>query len=197
MFEIHIIFVACKISNPDENRRVAWSNFLNCIKRWIDRAPHVTKGHIAPFTPTGDLNDALFAIYQSVEDQNYQSSCEPFDCSGAPEHFSAINSDLSSSFTEEQADDYFARLIRKTRPINDMETKLEANEIAWKSKSTDQTDDKFVIGDELKSPQEMQKLHELDDPNRVWTKTRRGAKKFIQQKIKNILEFQELCGRLK
>jgi hypothetical protein len=169
---------------------------MNCVKRWLERAPNVTKGHLAPFTPTGDLNDALFTIYRSPEDENYQRTYQPFDCSSPSKYFSVLPSDLGSCFNDEQANEYFIRLIRKTRPINDMETEIEENEIVWKwdskSKSPGREDDKFIICDELKTAEDIQKLKELDDPNRVWTKTR-GAEKFIQQKIKNILEFQDLC----
>jgi hypothetical protein len=180
----------------DENLQAAIYEFSNCAKRWLQKAPNVTKRHFAPFTPTGDLNDALFIIYRSPEGQIYERTYEPFNYSAPSKYFSVLPSDLGSTFNDEQANEYFMRLIRKTRPVNDMETEIEENEIVWESKSHHQTSDKFIIGDELKTAKDIRKLEKLDDPKRVWKKTR-GAEKFIQQKIKNILEFRDLCKRSK
>jgi hypothetical protein len=86
-------------------------------------------------------------------------------------------------------------LIRKSRATNDTETKIEEDGMVWKFGLSWESEDTLTIGDELKSPEEIRKREELDDVNHPWTNTR--CKKFIQQKITNILEFQDLCARSK
>lgn len=52
------------------------------------------------------------------------------------------------------------------------------------------------IGNELKTEEEMRKLHELDNPkNKRWTKKqpRHCTKEFLQAKLQNIIELQKLC----
>ncbi|CAF3924690.1 unnamed protein product [Rotaria magnacalcarata] len=52
------------------------------------------------------------------------------------------------------------------------------------------------IGNELKKTKEIQKRNQLDDPNNEYWKTKRlspAGEAFIQQKLKNILEFEEFC----
>ena len=180
------------VSYSDENSRATLYDFLNCVKRWLERAPNVIRGRLPPFTSTGDINDALFTIYQSSQDENNQRTYQPFDCSPPFKYFSVLSLDLGSSFNDEQANEYFASLIRKTKPKNDMETEIEKNKVVWRSKSLDQ----LKIGDELKTSEDIRKIEERDNPNRVWKKTR-GAKAFIEQKIKNTLELQDLCERFK
>ena len=174
----------------DDNGRATLCDFSNCVKRWLAKAPNVTKGPLAPFTPTGDINDALFTIHRSPEDDARQHVYEPFDCSAPDSYYTVAPSGLNVSFTSEQADEYFARLIAKTRPSNDVETEIENNRVTWYLESNDH----LAIGDELKKPEEIRQLEERDDLKRVWKKTR-GAEAFIQQKIKNMREFQALCAR--
>ena len=52
------------------------------------------------------------------------------------------------------------------------------------------------IYNDKKTPEEIRKLEELDNPYRIW-KNKRNLEAFIQQKIKNILEFKELCEKWK
>ncbi|CAF2898789.1 unnamed protein product [Rotaria sp. Silwood2] len=52
------------------------------------------------------------------------------------------------------------------------------------------------IGNELKTEEEMRKLHELDDPNnKRWTikRPRQCTREFLQAKIQNTIELQTLC----
>jgi hypothetical protein len=175
---------------------VTLSDFLHCVKRWLEKAPNVIKRRLPPFTPTGDINDALFIMYRSPQNEYNPRIYEPFDCSPRSTYFSVQHFDLGFSFNDEQADEYFVRLIRKTKPMNDMDTEIKQNEIVWKSKFADQADDKLKIGDELKEPKKIRQIEERDNPNRIWIETR-GAKAFIDQKIKNILEFKALCEKFK
>jgi len=170
---------------------------LGCVKRWLKKAPDVIRGNIAPFTPTGDINDAIFIIPRSTDDKRFERIYEPFDHSPRDKYFSSFNSDPGSSFTNEQSHDYFQKLIESTKPINDMETIIEDNEVAWDTVSLFQAnneDEEDDIDNEWKTPEEIRKLEELDNPDRVWKNTR-NAEAFIQQKIKNILEFKELCEK--
>ena len=185
----HVVFV-------DENCLLALYKQLNCVKRWLQQAPDVIKESVAPFTPTRDLNDADFIMHRSPEGEKYEQTFEPFDCSTPSKYFSVLDSDLGSSFNEEQANEYFESLIRKTKPLDDMETTMKEHEVAWAPKVSHDVDDNFIIGDELKTPEQMRLLAALDDPNRLWKNTRNTGN-FIQQKIKNILEFRDLCKRSK
>lgn len=187
--DLHVVFV-------DENCLLALYNQLNCVKRWLQQAPDIIKEQVVPFTPTRDLNDADFIRYSSPVGENYEQTYQPFDCSTPSKYFSVLDSDLGSSFNEEQATEYFESLIRKTKPLDDMETKMKEHEVAWAPKVSHDVNDNFIIGNELKTPKEMRLLEALDDPNRLWARTR-NAEKFIQQKIKNILEFRDLCKRSK
>jgi hypothetical protein len=164
---------------------------LGCVKRWLKKSPNVIRGNIAPFTPTGDINDAIFIIHRSADDKPFERIYEPFDHSPPEKYFSTLNSNPDPSFTNEQTHDYFQKLIESIKPISDKETSIEDNETALVTASLSQENKK---DDEWRTPEEMRKLEELDNPNRIWTKTR-NAEKFIQQKIKNILEFKELCEK--
>ena len=117
---------------------------------------------------------------------------ESFDLSDPPSPLWWRTVDTSSLFTAEQANEYYTRLIAKRRTGNDVETEIEGGHAAWEFLSADQ----LAIGEELKIPEEIRKLEERDDPQRVW-KNSELTKKFIRQKIKNILEFQALCQQFK
>lgn len=180
----------------DEGEHSYFREFSDCIKRWLNKSPNVIKGNIAPFTPTGDINDAVFIIPQSSIDQIIQRSCEPFDVSPPDKYFSPFNSNPGSWFSNEQSEEYFQKLIESTKPTTDMKLAMENDEIAWDTVSlfqgeNDNDTDDIKIS-ELKTPEQMRKLEKLDDPNRVWKKTR-VSKDFIQLKIKNILELRQLC----
>ncbi|CAF0897838.1 unnamed protein product [Adineta steineri] len=176
----------------DKSCQIALNDFLYCVKRWLEKAPNVIKGNFPPFSPTGDINDALFTIHQTSQGDSNQRTYELIDCSPSSMYFSVLPSDLGCSFNDEQADEYYARLLRKTKPKNEMDMKIEKNSVVWECQSVDQ----LKIGDALKTAEDIRKIEERDNPNRIWTKTR-GAKAFIEQKIKNIREFQDLCERFK
>ena len=181
----------------DENSRAYASELLDCINRWLDKSPNVMKKNIAPFTPTGDINDAIFIIHRSSNDQLFGLNYEPFDHSPPERYFSTFKSYPGSCFNSEQSFDYLQRIIKSTKPVSFMEISMEDNEIAWDTVSLFEAkneDDDNEIYSEWKTPEEIRKLEELDNPNRIWTNTR-NAEKFIRQKIKNILEFKELCEK--
>ncbi|CAF1449677.1 unnamed protein product [Rotaria sordida] len=176
----------------DENSLSYIREFLNCIKRWLTRSPNVIQGNIAPFTPTGDINDAIFIIHQPSV-RNFV----PFDYSLSDKYFSLFNSNPGSCFNNEQSHDYLQKLIESNKPTNDMETMIEDNEIAWDTVSlfkANNDNDEDEIDNEWRTPEEIRKLEKLDNPNRIWKNTQ-NADKFIQQKIKNILEFKKLCEK--
>ncbi|CAF1652028.1 unnamed protein product [Adineta ricciae] len=181
----------------DKNCQGVIYEFMCCAKRWLARAPNVSKKQFAPFTPTRDLNDAVFCVYQSPDSEKYQRTYETLDHSPSEKKSIGISiADPGSSFNDEQMHDYFAKLVKKYRPGGDVETEIKENEIAWRWKKPTETDDKLYIGNELKTPEEIRQIEERDNPRRVWKKTR-GAKEFIQQKIRNILELQKLCEQSK
>ncbi len=156
-----------------------------------------TECNIAPFAPTGDINDAIFIIHRTAEDKTFERIYESLDYSPPDKYFSSFNANPGSYFNNEQSHDYFQKFIESTKPINAMETIIEDNETVWDTVSLFQAndeDDEDEIDNEWKTPEEIRKLEELDNPNRIWKNTR-NAEKFIQQKIKNILELKELCEK--
>ncbi|CAF4114978.1 unnamed protein product [Adineta steineri] len=176
----------------DKSCQIALNDFLYCIKRWLEKAPNVIKGNFPPFSPTGDINDALFTIHQAPQGDSDQRTYELIDCSPPSMYFSVLPSDLGCSFNDEQADEYYARLLRKTKPEDETEKETEENIVVRECQSVDQ----LKIGDALKTAEDIRKIEERDNPDRIWTKAR-GTKAFIEQKIKNIREFQDLCERFK
>ncbi|CAF2751248.1 unnamed protein product [Rotaria sp. Silwood2] len=154
---------------------------INRAQRWLSRSSNMIRGNITPFTPTGDINDAIFIIHRSPNNPTYMQNSKPFDHSSPAKYFSTLNSYVGSGFTMEQANEYCHRLFKNTKPPH----KNEEHEIVK------QADHTFFLSNELRTPEEMQKLEELDNPNRIW-KVKPDREKFVQQKIKNILEFREL-----
>ncbi|CAF4062710.1 unnamed protein product [Rotaria sordida] len=141
-----------------------------------------------------NTNDAGFVTDQLSNDASLEHDSMSFNHSVSEAYFSSFNSNPGSCFNNEESSNYFYRLIRSTRPINHMQTIMEDNDTAWDTVSLLQAHinpDEDEIDDEWKTPEEIRKLEELDNPNRVWKNTR-NAEKFIQQKLKNILEFKEL-----
>ncbi|CAF1159377.1 unnamed protein product [Rotaria sordida] len=144
-----------------------------------------------------NTNDAGFVTDQLSNDASLEHDSMSFNHSVSEAYFSSFNSNPGSCFNNEESSNYFYRLIRSTRPINHMQTIMEDNDTAWDTVSLLQAHinpDEDEIDDEWKTPEEIRKLEELDNPNRVWKNTR-NAEKFIQQKLKNILEFKELCEK--
>ncbi|CAF1319644.1 unnamed protein product, partial [Adineta steineri] len=129
----------------DENCQGAIYEFMSCIRRWLKKAPNVTKKQFAPFTPTGDVNDAIFSIDQSVESEKYKKTYELFNCLITEDLIARSISDLGSSNNEEQANEYFMNWVRKTKPINEIETEIKEKEIVWHYKDPDQADEKMYI----------------------------------------------------
>ncbi|CAF3806468.1 unnamed protein product [Rotaria sp. Silwood1] len=144
-----------------------------------------------------NTNDAGFVTDQLSNDASFEHDSMSFNHSVSEAYFSPFNSNPGSCFNNEESSNYFYRLIRSTRPINHMQTTMEDNDTAWDIVSLLQehtNPDEDEIDDEWKTPEEIRKLEELDNPNRIWKNTR-NAEKFIQQKLKNILEFKELCEK--
>ncbi|CAF5226243.1 unnamed protein product, partial [Rotaria magnacalcarata] len=117
-------------------RRANAIALLHCIKRWLNKAPNVMKKNVAPFTPTGDINDALFTSYQTtgrdwLADDDDDDDDEQSNNVLSKDYFSAQNSNSGYWFTSEQAQDYFQSWIKTDRRASIIETKLEENETAW------------------------------------------------------------------
>ncbi len=168
---------------------------LNCIKRWLKQAPGVIKKNIAPFTPTGDINDAIFSIYQPTNQEWWKDDYEGFDHSLSGDYFSKIDSDMSYSFTNQDSHEYFQLLIKAERR-NVINAKMEGDETAWDTVSLQEVNnnDEDEIDDRWKTPEEIQKVLELDNLNRKWKRKKRIAEAFMKQKRRNIIEFQQLCN---
>ncbi|CAF1314178.1 unnamed protein product [Rotaria sordida] len=157
---------------------------INRAQRWLSKSSNMIQGNITPFTPTGDINDAIFIIHYSSNDPTYMQNSKPFDHSSPAKYFSTLNSYMGSGFNMEQAHEYCHRLFKNTKSPH----KNEKHEIIK------QADHTLFLSNELRTPEEMQKLEELDNLNRIW-KVKPDREKFVQQKIKNILEFKELCEK--
>lgn len=183
--------------------------FLGCVQRWLNRAPNVISANIPPFTLTGDINDAIFIIHRTLDDHEYERVYESMDISPPNKYISFIpNSGWNLS--HEQPHEYFERLkpVQVTKRISFMDMIFEENETAQNilpSQAKDRTD---AMIDNHRSPQEMRKLKQLDDPNRIWKMNRytkgrmpesaQAKKKFIEQieqfmqeKLRNILQLKE------
>ncbi|CAF3631775.1 unnamed protein product [Rotaria sp. Silwood1] len=171
--------------------------FLNSVKRWLNKSTNAIRGNIIPFTPTGDINDAIFVIDQPSYSKLFEKNFLSFDHSPPNQYFSPFKSNPGSCFNHEESQDYYQKLIQSSRPINSIEAIMEDNDTAWDTVSLYHTPidvDEDDIDIERKTLDEIKKLEKLDNPNRVWKNTR-NAEKFIQQKIKNILELKELCEK--
>ena len=183
--------------------------FLTCIQRWLNRAPNVIRANILPFTPTGDINDAIFIIHRTADDHQYERVYESMDTSPPDKYFSVIpNSGWNLS--NEQTHEYFQKLIQSTKPIGFMDMAFQENDTTEKPVSSQAEDGTDTMINEHRSPQEMRKLEELDDPNRIWkmnqyTKKRMAngvrvrdkkefneqIKKFMNEKHRNVLQWKE------
>ncbi|CAF4260209.1 unnamed protein product [Rotaria sp. Silwood2] len=175
-------------------------DFLDCVKRWLQRAPNVIKKNVVPFTPTGDINDARLKIYRSTDYDWWKHDYETFDNLSTKDYFSMPSLNPGSWFTTEQAHDCFQLLIKTDKQANLIDTKLETNETAWDTVSISEvnnenaTNDDDDIDDQWKTPEEIKKIQELDDPNRQWKRKKHVTEAFMKQKIRNIIEFQQFCN---
>ncbi|CAF3303678.1 unnamed protein product [Rotaria socialis] len=174
---------------------------LNCIKRWLKKAPNYMKKNVAPFTPTGDINDATFRLYESTNHDWWKPDYEPFATLPPQDYFSLPKSNPGSWFTAEQAQDCFQLLIKHDRAVNTMNMKLDNNETAWDTVSISEVDSENAtneeddIDDQWKTPEEIKKIQELDNPKRRWKRKNQFTEAFMRQKLQNIIEFQQLCDR--
>ncbi|CAF3609150.1 unnamed protein product [Rotaria socialis] len=183
----------------DENLISCMQQFSNSIRRWLNKSPNVIRGNIKPFTPTGDINDAIFLIHQSPNDPSFAQNYVPLDHSPSDKYFSLFNSNPGSCFNSEQSHDYFQKLVESVKIIKDIEARMIDNTIKSKTDKPDDNNNNNSneknIADGFRTPEEMRKIEQLDNPNRIWKKTK--FTEFIELKIKNILEFKELCEKWK
>ncbi|CAF5040444.1 unnamed protein product, partial [Rotaria socialis] len=98
------------------------------------------KKNVAPFTPTGDINDATFRLYESTNHDWWKPDYEPFAALPPQDYFSLPKSNPGSWFTAEQAQDCFQLLIKHDRAVNTMNMKLDNNETAWDTVSISEVD---------------------------------------------------------
>lgn len=56
----HIDELSKSITNKSDGEDSSSSLHLNALNQWKKRNPQVTTSNVAPFTPTGDINDAVF-----------------------------------------------------------------------------------------------------------------------------------------
>lgn len=173
---------------------------MNSLKRWLNNSSNAIEGNITPFTPTGDINDAIFVIHQSPDDPTYGQSYEPFNLSPCPTYFSEFDSNPGSWFNADESHQYFQKLIQSEKIVKDIEERMLKQKSTPNTDNRDATDsnakNQKISENELRTPEEMLKLNELDDPNRIWKNKRsKRYKEFVQQKIRNIIEFKELCEK--
>ncbi|CAF1282158.1 unnamed protein product [Didymodactylos carnosus] len=197
---------------------------ISCIKRWQRLETNVLKQNVIPFTPTGDINDAIF----SMPLNNKQPWCDFEEkskwCDPPNDYFCHEPWLNGSWFTLEESFDYYRKVINKDtlRRLRRLEhhqliiaadatlqstvteteehpvfiTKIKKEMIEEINKDENNSDliQQCRIGNELKTKEEMQKLEKLDDLKRVWKKPK-CYPEFIELKKRNIIEFQELCLR--
>ena len=165
---------------------------LGCIKRWLNRAPNVIRKNIPPFTPTGDINDAIFIIHQ---DEQYQHVYESMDHSPPKKYFSEIPYD-GWNLSNEKSHEYFQKFLQSTKPIRDNFTMIEKNDSVRDTISRQMNKEEAAVLDEQRSPEEMRQIEELDNPNRIWKPKRNEFfQTFMQEKLRNILQWKEFCEK--
>ncbi|CAF5124826.1 unnamed protein product, partial [Rotaria magnacalcarata] len=103
-----------------------------------------------------------------------------------------------SCCNSEQSHDYFQKLVESVKIIKDIEARMIDNTIELKTDNPDDNNNNsneknIAVG--FRTPEEMRTIEELDNPNRIWKKNK--FTEFIELKIKNILEFKELCEKWK
>ncbi|CAF1447511.1 unnamed protein product [Didymodactylos carnosus] len=172
-----------------------------CIERWLKKLPYVTKRNIAPFTVTGDINDAQFPMPMQNKDPWWVGQVtECFDTSSAEDYYRARQLYTGSWFTPDEAQDYFEKFIAEDRRLQ-MTTEISKSQfhkVSWAIISEGE------IGTETKTIKEIKQRNELDDPNKIWpldpddeefvlVRKRKVLKAFIEQKKQNTIKLQELC----
>jgi hypothetical protein len=156
---------------------------LYCAKRQLNRSS------------TGDPNNDLFSEHRTThwEKDNYVRS-EDLPQEG---YFSMPISDGDYWFTNEQAHNYVQLLIKGDRGIEPFKTEIEKNEIVWRDDisitEVDSEDGEGEIDSEWRTPEEIRKIQDLDNLNRKWKRKKPVTEAFMKQKIRNIIEFQQLC----
>ena len=139
-------------------------------------------------------------MYEPTDYDWWKNDYEPFNNTSARKYFSMSQSYGISWFTNEQAHDCTQLRMKADRGGTfRFDTKIEEKEIVWGDNISlteiNDDDDENEIDDQWKTPKEIQKVLELDNLNRQW-KPRKGLiEAFIEQKKRNIIEFQQLCQR--
>ncbi len=186
----------------------------------MERAPNVIKKNIAPFTPTGDINDAIFLTGRQTTSFDWIiENCRIWN-SSPPENtlLSRVPCNSGCWFTTKKAYDYWLQMIKANGRKNLIYTTIDEHEIVWNTNSlSDTINGVNTLGDEIKNRQEMQKLKELDDPNNLWKVKKRMryqimrliekhkcsderleneremSERFFKQKAQNAIELKRLC----
>lgn len=168
----------------------------------MKKAPNVIKKNIAPFTPTGDINDALFSMYARVASFDWliQDNKDFEDILVAEDYFLISLWNQGSWFTNEQAHRCSQQMIKADgRTKNLVYTIIDENEVVWDTTSLDGAEDMDVTNerkkndDQVKDPEELRKLEELDDPHKLW----KVKKRMIHQIMKKAGWFDEEDKRLR
>jgi hypothetical protein len=192
----HNYFLIFSFYLIDGYSQVYAKELLHCVKRWLNKAPNVIKRNIPPFTPTGDINDAIFTIYSHLTEFDWwKQDYEGFDHSPMTnDYFSTLTSNSDSCWTTEQAHDYYQQLIKTGGRTNFMETNVETNQSVWKTISNNDVDDQNDeqnIPNPFKTPEELQKLKDLDNPDHIWKLKKRVKQHFIIRKKMIVQRFIE------
>lgn len=167
-------------------------NDLPIIYRWYIKLPNVTLSNIVPFTPTGDINDAVFPY--PPEQLELIQSC--YKCKGSSSgrgntlsHFNTHNTVnlcwLSAQYdkliaeqqknTPDKTHEYFAKLIERNFRLN---TTLGDNYI-WRS---------YVGFPEDRTEEEMELRKKLDNNLNIKQKRRVNLSKYFNERYKNCPE---------
>ncbi|CAF0893101.1 unnamed protein product [Didymodactylos carnosus] len=161
---------------------------LLCIQNWLKNPPSVTMGNIAPFSTTGDVNDAAFQlpdhISKNLDDlRDYTNSTkisrknqEKFITDiidGEYVWTAPIESGTVLNMTHAENDDYFQKLVSRNHQST-FKTHINEADYVWTT-----VDGK--IGTEMKSEDEMRRRTELDDPTKMVKRRLQLAKYFIDK----------------
>ncbi|UJR11256.1 hypothetical protein I4U23_015438 [Adineta vaga] len=163
--------------------------FLDSAKRWLNKAPNVTKKNFPPFTPTGDINDAQVVMYSPFTDyERWQDDSLGSNYSYLKNGYFSVYASNFLSFTMEQAHEYFERLIIADGRINIFNTKIEENELVWPERYSDNNeeesiqDNKIDTGDKTKTMKPFQNFQQLLDLNLMLKLRKRILRYFSRRK---------------
>lgn len=167
---------------------------FSCIYRWLKKYPNVTFSNFAPFTPTGDINDATFIPEEGIsKNQSFHSQSKMNSCLA-----SKINQldNFINSVTYDMTENIFIKFENK--PWN-FDTNLVNGNVAWKT-----IENKDFNNQPARSIKEIKRRKMLDLNLKLGKKRRLELSKyfkcksdtfckFAEKMLDNLTKFEEFC----